>query len=54
VPKNENRESARESDTKPSGHSSGGELMSGGKSGVRFPCHDHPDKSVVTKGKLKE
>lgn len=22
--------------------------------GIRFPLHDHPDKSVVTRGKLKE
>jgi hypothetical protein len=24
----------------------------GGPTGVRFGVHDHPDKSVVTKGKL--
>ena len=26
----------------------------GGPTGVRFPVHDHPDKSVVTKGKLAQ
>lgn len=27
---------------------------SSGPHGIRFPLHNHPDKSVVTRGKLKE
>lgn len=26
----------------------------GGPTGVRFPVHEHPDKSVVSKGKLAQ
>lgn len=53
---NRQKESARESDVK-KGHQS--ERVSsvekvGGPTGVRFPVHSHPDKSVVTKGKLEQ
>lgn len=50
----ENRESARESDNRKSGESQGGELTGyHGSHGVRFPVHNHPDKSEV-RGKLKQ
>jgi hypothetical protein len=53
----ENRESAAASDVKrgpsPAERVSGIEKV-GGPTGVRFPVHAHPDKSVVTKGKLKD
>ena len=50
------RESARESDVK-KGHqservSSVERVGSHGSGGVSFPLHEHPDKSVVSKGKL--
>lgn len=53
---NRQKESARESDVK-KGHES--ERVSsvekvGGPTGVRFGLHNHPDKSVVTKGKLEQ
>lgn len=53
---NRQKESARESDVK-KGHES--ERVSsvekvGGPTGVRFGLHNHPDKSVVTKGKLAQ
>lgn len=54
----ENRESAEKSDVKSSG--AGSRKVSqiedekvGGKSGMRFPIHNHPDKSQV-RSKLKE
>jgi hypothetical protein len=55
---NRQKESAKESDVK-KGHQT--ERVSGvervgshGSGGVSFPVHNHPDKSVVTKGKLAE
>lgn len=53
--KSENRESERGRDVKrgpsPAEKVSGIEKV-GGPTGVRFPVHSHPDKSVVSKGKL--
>lgn len=53
---NRQKESARESDVK-KGHQtervSGVEKV-GGPTGVRFGLPNHPDKSVVTKGKLEQ
>lgn len=53
----ENRESARSSDVKrgpsPAERVSGIEKV-GGPTGIRFPVHSHPDKSVVSKGKLND
>lgn len=52
----ENRESAHSADVKrghPDERVSGIEKV-GGPTGVRFPIHNHPDKSVVAKGKLKD
>lgn len=55
--KHENKTAARESDVKrgpsPAERVSGIEKV-GGPTGVRFPVHAHPDKSVVTKGKLDD
>ncbi len=57
VARTENRESARASDVErgpsPAERVSGIEKV-GGPTGVRFPVHSHPDKSVVSKGKLKD
>lgn len=55
---NRQKESVRESDVK-KGHqservSSVERVGSRGSSGVSFPVHSHPDKSVVTKGKLEQ
>lgn len=53
---NRQKESARESDVKKGREServSGVEKV-GGPTGVRFGVHNHPDKSVVTKGKLEQ
>ena len=52
------KESAKESDVK-KGHeservSSVERVGSHGSGGVSFPLHQHPDKSVVTKGKLEQ
>lgn len=52
----ENKESARSSDNRKG--NSGSETVSGiekcgGPTGVRFPVHNHPDKSVV-RGTLKQ
>ena len=50
----ENKESARESDSRTSGHSNGGEMCgSSNKHGIRFPVHDHHDVSNVKKGMEK-
>ena len=50
--------SARESDVRKgsqTGKVSGVERVgSHGSGGVSFPLHEHPDKSVVTKGKLAQ
>lgn len=57
VARTENRESARASDVKrgpsPAERVSGIEKV-GGPTGVRFGLHNHPDKSVVSKGKLND
>lgn len=55
---NRQKESVRESDVR-KGHQtekvSGAERVgSHGGHGVSFPVHQHPDKSVVTKGKLEQ
>jgi hypothetical protein len=49
--KGENKQSEKGSDNRV-GHQAGAGKVSGiekvgGKSGVRFPVHNHPDKSVV-------
>lgn len=52
----ENSESSKSADVKrghPDERVSGIEKV-GGPTGVRFPVHSHPDKSVVSKGKLKD
>ncbi len=55
---NRQKESARESDTKKGKQTervSGVERVgSHGGEGISFPVHEHPDKSVVTKGKLEQ
>lgn len=57
--KDENKASERGEDVK-RGHPTervsgkGGVEKVGGPTGVRFGLHDHPDKSVVTKGKLAQ
>lgn len=55
---NRQKESARESDVRKGSQaervSSVERVGSKGGHGVSFPVHNHPDKSVVTKGKLAE
>lgn len=55
--KSENKTAARSADVK-RGPSPAEKVSSiekvGGPTGVRFPVHPHPDKSVVSKGKLKD
>ena len=48
--------SARESDVRKSSQAQKVSSVEkvGGPTGVRFGVHDHPDKSVVTKGKLAQ
>jgi len=53
---NRQKESARESDVRKGGQAEKVASVEkvGGPTGVRFGVHEHPDKSVVTKGKLAQ